>query len=69
HTFDSRHEIRKDLKEKKQLLASEMSYYRTQIYRIDSDIALFNKLLNESIPQNMLEVPNIDKDKLYEQFR
>ncbi|MBU2708599.1 type VI secretion system tip protein VgrG [Zooshikella marina] len=69
HTLDSRKEIRNDLKEKKQLLASEMSYYRTQIYRIDSDIALFNKLLNGSIPQNMLEVPNVNKDKLYDQLR
>ncbi|MBU2714454.1 hypothetical protein, partial [Zooshikella harenae] len=69
HTLDSRQEIRKDLKEKKQLLASEMSYYRTQIYRIDSDIALFNKLLNGNIPQDMLEVPNIDRESIYDQLK
>ncbi|MGI0119238.1 type VI secretion system tip protein TssI/VgrG [Zooshikella sp. RANM57] len=69
HTIDYRTQLRKDLEEKKLLLASEISFYRTQIHKIESDIALFSKLLNGNIPQDMLEVPNIDRESIYDQLK
>ncbi|RDH42117.1 type VI secretion system tip protein TssI/VgrG [Zooshikella ganghwensis] len=69
HTIDNRAELRKSLEEKRHLLELEIDFYITQINKIESDIALFDKILIGGIPEDMLVVKNLDKDSIYDQLK